>query len=323
MRSLRQYHHHPLLSIVIPVYRGADCLAELYQRLNSTLNQITPDFEIIMVDDGSPDDSWKKIEALSTQDKRVKGLHFSKNFGQHHAITAGLDVCHGDWVVVMDCDLQDQPEAIIALYQTALTGYEVVLAHRKNRHDSVFKRLFSSLFYRFFNYLSGMTYNGNVANFCLLSRNVVNHLKLMREQVRFFGGLLHWTGYKTATIEVNHGRRYSGKTAYTFSRLCALATEIIIAYSDKPLRLSIKLGFMIAITSLIYGLYIVYQAIFHKISVVGWGSIMASIYFLSGIIITNLGIIGIYLGKTFNETKKRPLYIIAKTTPDFGNNAVN
>lgn len=301
-----------LISIVIPVYKAEHCLDELYHRLKTALESISPDFEIVLVEDCGGDNSWQVIERLAAADPRVCGIQFSRNFGQHYGITAGLDYCHGEWVVVMDCDLQDRPEEIPRLYAKAQEGYDIVLALRGARQDPLLKRLTSSLFYKIFSYLADIKYDGNSGNFRIMSRKVVTNFRQMREQLRFFGGLVQWMGFPTASIEVNHAERYAGNTTYTFAKLWKLATETIIAYSDKPLRLAVRLGFVMAFFSFCYGAYILGRALIYGSPIPGWNSLIVSLYFIGGVIISILGIIGIYLGKTFDESKKRPLYIIRK-----------
>jgi polyisoprenyl-phosphate glycosyltransferase len=304
------------ISVVIPVYKAEDCLHELYRRLKVSLEAITNDFEIVMVEDCGGDRSWDMILELSQLDKRVKGIQFSRNFGQHYGITAGLDHCDGDWVVVMDCDLQDPPEEIPRLYAKAKEGYDIVLARRGLRKDSRLKRFTSHLFYRIFNYFTELNYDEQVGNFRIISRRVVRNFQTMREQLRFFGGLINWMGFPTATIDVQHTESLHRKSTYTFPKLWKLAVETIIAYSDKPLRLSVRIGFLMSLIAFIYGSYIILRALLYGSPVIGWSSLIVSLYFLCGIIIANLGIIGIYLSKIFDETKKRPLYIIGRTTFD-------
>jgi len=302
------------LSVVIPVYKAEECLHELYRRLKTSLEQITPDFECLLIEDCGGDASWEIIKALSKEDPRFKGIQFSRNFGQHYGITAGLDYCTGDWVVVMDCDLQDAPEEIPRLYAKALKGFDVVLARRANRQDNISKRLSSRLFFRLFNYLTDMNYDPAVGNFRIISRKVASICRNMRENLRFFPGMIEWMGFSTATIDVEHAKRVAGETSYTFAKLLRLATDTIIAYSDKPLRLSIRLGFTIAALAFTGGITLLLYAAFFDVPVMGWSSLIISVYFLGGIIIANLGIIGIYLGKTFDESKKRPLYVIDRST---------
>ena len=304
------------ISVVIPVYKADDCLEELYRRLASVLSSISEDYEIIFVEDCGGDKSWTLIEALSKKDNRVVGLQFSRNFGQHYGITAGLDTCDGDWVVVMDCDLQDRPEEIPRLYAKAQEGFEVVLARRGRRQHALLKRLASRLFYSTLNYLADMRYDAEVGNFRIISRKVVISCRQMRESLRFFGGLVDWMGFPTASITVEHAERYAGETSYSFAKLFKLGIETIIAYSDKPLRLAIRFGFLMSFGAFLYSIKIIYESLQGSYTVLGWSSLMASIYFLGGIVISLLGIIGLYLGKTFDETKRRPLYIVNHKTCD-------
>ena len=310
------------ISVVIPVYRAESCLEELYRRLKAALEPVTPDFEILLVEDCGGDRSWPLIVELAKRDARVKGIQFSRNFGQHYGITAGLDHCDGDWVVVMDCDLQDRPEEIPRLYAKAQEGHEIVLARRGRRSDPLMKRLSSWLYYGIFSWLADMDYDPQAGNFRILSRKVIANYRNMRERSRFFGSLINWMGFPAASIDVQHDERVGGRSTYTFSKLWQLGAETIIAYSDKPLRLAIRVGFFIALCAFLYGLYIIFLALFHGSPVTGWSSLIVSVYFMGGVIVGILGILGIYLGKTYDETKRRPLYVInhktfdAQTRPD-------
>ena len=306
----------PLISVVVPVYKAENCLDELYRRLAQALELISPNFEIVLVEDCGGDRSWEVIERLAGQDARVRGIQFSRNFGQHYGITAGLDHCSGDWVVVMDCDLQDRPEEISRLYAKAQEGFDVVLARRGTRRDPLLKRAASWLFYKMFSYLADIDYDAQTGNFRILSRKVAKNLCAMREQLRFFGGMVQWMGFPTASIEVEHAERHEGKSTYTFGKLWKLAAETIIAYSDKPLRMAVRFGFLMALLAFCYGLYILALSTFYEVQIMGWSSLIVSLYFIGGIIISILGIIGIYLGKTFDESKKRPLYIVRRATFD-------
>lgn len=314
MRDMK--NPQPLISVVVPVYKAENCLDELYNRLKAAIEPLSPDFEIVLVEDCGGDRSWEVIERLARQDARVKGIQFSRNFGQHYGITAGLDHCRGDWVVVMDCDLQDRPEEIPRLYAKAQEGYDIVLARRGHRQDPLMKRITSWLFYKLFSYLADMDYDGETGNFRIMSRKVVESFRKMREQLRFFGGLVQWLGFPTSSIDVQHAERHEGKSSYTFAKLWKLATETIIAYSDKPLRLAVRAGFLMAFLAFCYGVYTMLRAMLYGIPIMGWSSLIVSLYFIGGIIIALLGIIGIYLGKTFDESKKRPLYIVRRATFD-------
>jgi len=304
----------PLISVVIPVYKTEECLQELYRRLVSALSTVSKDFEILMVEDCGGDRSWDIICELSRQDPRVRGFRFSRNFGQHYGITAGLDNARGEWVVVMDCDLQDQPEEIPRLYKKAQEGFDVVLALRAERKDSLFKRISSYLFFKLFRYLSGLDYNGDAGNFRIVSRKVADSYRTMRENLRLFGALVTWMGFPTTAIQVQHAERPAGKSSYTFRKLLRLAGDTVIAYSDKPLRVTVKFGLVISFLAFAFGIYFIIGSIFYNQPVAGWPSLIVSLYFLGGVIISILGIIGIYLGKVFDEVKGRPLYIIADRT---------
>lgn len=308
----------PLISVVIPVYRAEKMLDELYRRLRDAIETVTTKFEIVLVEDCGPDRSWEVIERLAAADRRVVGLQFSRNFGQHYGITAGLDQCKGDWVVVMDCDLQDAPEEIPRLYAKAQEGYDVVLALRGKRQDPLLKRFSSWLFYRLFSYLADIDFNGDSGNFRIMSRQVVKNFVKMREQLRFFGGHVQWMGFPTTGIQVQHAERLEGTSSYTWRKLVKLAGDTIIAYSDKPLRLAVRLGLGMAGVSFAVGSFILGRALIQGSAVPGWASLMVSLYFIGGLVIGILGILGVYLGKAFDEAKKRPLYIVRRLTPNAG-----
>ena len=218
--------------------------------------------------------------------------------------------------MIMDGDLQDRPEEIPRLYEKAQEGFDVVLARRVKRRDPAIQRISSWLFYKIFNYLTEMRYDPQVGNFRIISRKVVENYCNMREQLRFFGGLVDWLGFPVNYIDIDHDCRFSGKSSYTFKKRWKLAYEAIIAYSDKPLKLAIRLGFIMSFLAFCYGTYVVYSAIFREIDIQGWSSLIVSVYFIGGIIIAIFGVIGIYLGKTFDEVKRRPLYVIKEKTDD-------
>jgi glycosyltransferase involved in cell wall biosynthesis len=316
MRRKLKTRNLPHISVVIPVYKAEGTLEELHRRLVATLERISTNFEIILVEDCGGDRSWPMIVGLARRDGRIRGIQFSRNFGQHYGITAGLDHCRGDWVVVMDCDLQDQPEEIPRMYAKAQEGYEIVVARRGRRNEPLRKRLPSWVFYRLFSYLADTEYDPQAGNYRIVSRKVVDSYRTMRERSRFFGSLINWMGFPSASIDVQHGERHDGRSTYTFEKLWKLAADTLIAYSDKPLRLAIRFGFVLAALAFLYGTYILVRALLYGIPVEGWGSLIVSFYFIGGIIIALLGVIGIYLGRTYDETKKRPLYIIRHATFD-------
>lgn len=305
---------NPVLSIVIPVYKAETCLNELYRRLKIELEKISSKFEILFIEDCGGDNSWSIICELAKQDPRVKGFQFSRNFGQHYGITAGIDHCIGDWIVVMDCDLQDPPEEISKLYAKAQEGFDIVIARRTERSDTYFKKITSHCFYKIFSYLADLDFDGSFGNFRIFSKKVAANFRLLREELRYFASLVDWLGFRVAYVEVAHSERFEGKSSYTYRKLIKLALDTILASSDKPLKMTVKFGFFVTSLSFLVGLFFLFKALFFGIPVSGWASLIVSIYFLSGIIIATLGMIGVYLGKTFDQTKQRPLYIINHKT---------
>lgn len=306
----------PHLSIVSPVFQAEACVPELCRRLKQALAPITENFEIILIEDRSPDNSWAAIQAEATQDPRVRGIRLARNSGQHVAITAGLDFAEGDWVVVMDCDLQDSPEDIPHLYATAIQGYEIVIAQFYERTESTFRQGVSRAFWSGLSWLAGITFDHRSGNFRIMSSRVVKNFRNYREQLRFLGGITALMGFTTTTLKLTRKERYTGRSSYTLQKLFSIAIDIAMAYSDKPLKLSVFVGFIISALALVVGGTILILGINGKVEVPGWASVMVSLYFLSGLIIANLGLIGYYIGKIFDESKRRPLYNIEKTTYD-------
>lgn len=297
-------------SIIIPCYRSSDTLLELKNRLVKALEPISTDFEIILVNDCSPENDWEIISELAKNDTRVKGLNFSRNFGQHYAISAGLEMANGEWIVVMDGDLQDRPEEIANLYKKSQEGYDLVTAKRILRKDSYFKKMFSKVFYWLFGYLTNTKYDNTVANFGIYHRKVIHALIEMKDKIRVFPILIQWVGFKSTSIDVVHNKREHGESSYTYKTLFALAFDIIISFSNKPLIMMVRLGVIISIISFIIGIYYMFSYLSGEILISGFASIIISIWFLSGLIILFMGILGIYLGKVFDAAKDRPTYII-------------
>ena len=299
-----------MISIVSPVYRAEKILPILVSEINLVMERIGEDYEIILVDDRSPDNSWEVMKVLSSQNPKIKSIRLSRNFGQHSAIFAGLTRAKGDWVVVMDCDMQDQPKEIAKLYKKALEGYDIVLGQRENRKDKFLKKLTSKLFYKVFNYLSGANFDNNVANFGIYHQKTIKSILDMKDYVKFFSLFINWIGFKSISIPIEHGEREEGKSTYSVGRLFKQAFNVIISFSDKPLRLFINFGLSISVLSFIVGIYYLYLALTGKIAQPGFSSLILSIWFLSGIIISGIGIVGVYLGKTFDQAKGRPTFII-------------
>lgn len=304
----------PLISVISPVYGCKSCLYELYLRLTESLNKISRDYEIILVNDASPDGAWESIVELAQKDQRVKGINLSRNFGQHYAITAGLDYCYGEWVVVMDCDLQDLPEEIVNLYNKSLEGYQIVYAQRIQRKDKWLKRTYSKIFYAILGYLTDTKQDPTISNFGIYNKKVINSIKSMHDYHRYFPTMVRWVGFKHTKISVTHAERDDGHTSYSFKMLTVLAVNIILSFSDKLLRLAIKFGFILSSLALIFAIYNLILFFNNKILIPGYTSLIISIWFLSGLIIMVLGVVGLYIGKTFDNVKDRPAYIIMEKT---------
>ncbi|TXE01721.1 glycosyltransferase family 2 protein [Algoriphagus aquimarinus] len=301
-----------MLSIISPVYRAENVLAELISRIKSSVSGLTSEIEIILVDDYSPDNSWIEIERLASLHPEIKGIKLSRNFGQHYAITAGLDAATGEWIVVMDCDLQDRPEEIPNLLAAAQKGYDVVLARRSNRQDGFFKKLSSKLFYRTLAWLTGSKQDESIANFGIYHSKVIKEVIGMRESIRYFPTMVKWVGFRQTSIEVVHAERSEGNSNYNFKRLFNLALDIMLAYSDKPIRLTVKFGLLIALTGFLFALFTMFKYLHGDIIVAGYASLIISLWMLTGFLLITLGMVGLYVGKTFEGVKQRPIYIVEK-----------
>lgn len=299
-----------LLSIVSPVYRGEKMTEELVRRISESVSPITEHYEIILVNDASPDNSWNVIRAECEKDSRVKGINLSRNFGQHYAITAGLSYAKGEWVVVMDCDLQDRPEEIPNLYSKAIEGYDSVFAQRVNRSDSWLKRMSSMLFYKFFSYMTETRQDASVANFGIYNRKVVESILAMGDKMRYFPTQVQWVGFRKYYMPVEHNSRMEGKSSYSLKKLFRLAFDTIVSFSDKPLRLTMNIGALITAVSFLIGLIYLIQYLCGHIAVMGYASLIISLWFICGILVFLIGVVGLYLGKTFNQTKGRPTFIV-------------
>jgi dolichol-phosphate mannosyltransferase len=298
------------ISVVIPVYGCRACLPDLHRRLVASLSEITTSYEIILVNDACPQNSWEVIKEIALKDPHVKGIDLSRNFGQIRAITAGLHYAEGDWVVVMDCDLQDKPEEIAKLWAKAQEGYDVVLTRRAVRQDSFLKKLSSKTFYWVYGYFTNGAFDGSMGNFSLSRRMVMDNYKRMGDQNRAFILFIKWMGFRSAVVDIDHAERAAGRSSYTLRKQLRLALEVITTQSNKPLILSIRLGFAVSLLAFLYGIYMVSRYLVFGISVAGWTSTIVSIYFVGGIIMAQLGILGLYVGYVFDQTKGRPIFIV-------------
>lgn len=298
------------ISVVTPAYKCEKCIKALYERLVKSLENITDDFEIIFVNDASPQEDWNEISDLAEKDKRVKGINLLRNLGQHYAITAGLDFADGDWVVVMDCDLQDQPEEIPKLYAKAQEGYEVVVGRRYNRKDNLLRKATAKMFRVVYEYFTETKMDYSLANFTIMSKEVVNNIRKMREQNRSHLLFIEWIGHEITSIDIEHAGRYEGKSSYNIRKLFRLAFDNIVAHSNKPLRISIELGSAVSMLAVIYTVFMIIRYFYTGVIAAGWTSVMVSIWFFSGLILASMGVLGLYLGKVFDEVKGRPLYVV-------------
>jgi dolichol-phosphate mannosyltransferase len=298
------------ISVVSPVYQAAPIVPRLVSEVSSALGDLTDSFEIILVDDRSRDDSWNAIKQECKKSPRVKGLRLSRNFGQHSAITAGLGLAKGDWIVVMDCDLQDRPDQIQTLYHKALEGYDIVLARRRARRDSRLKRFYSRAFYSVFSYLTETTQDAAIANFGIYHKKVIEAVLGMDDNIRYFPAMVQWVGFQSTRVDVEHSSRAQGESTYNLRKLLRLAVNNIISFSDKPLRLVAQGGLILSAVSFVTGLFYLAGYLLGVIKVVGYTSLIISIWLTAGINIFLLGLVGIYVGKAFEKVKGRPIYIV-------------
>lgn len=300
----------PHISIVSPVYRGEKMVHELVSRIKASVTEITDDFDIVLVNDCSPDNSWEAILQECQIDKRVKGINLSRNFGQHKAINAGLHDAKGDWVVVMDCDLQDRPEEIPHLFKKAQEGYDIVQGEREERQDKFLKKLSSTLFNGVFRYLSGIKANKKIANFGIYKKSVISAVCSMPERDSAFPFLVSYVGFNTTSIPIQHGKRLEGESSYTLVKLLKLAFGTIISNTNKPLRMMVIAGFIMSFLSMIMAIYNVSAYLLGFIKVAGFTTTVFSIWFVGGMLMMQIGIVGIYIGKVFDQVKGRPTYVV-------------
>ena len=285
-------------------------LDELVERITAAVRPITDDYEIILVNDQSPDRSWERIEVLCSDDPHVKGIDLSRNFGQHYAITAGLAKSSGEWVVVMDCDLQDRPEEIPNLYRKAQEGWDIVYARRAVRKDTGMKKLSSVVFHAVYDWMSGLRTDNTIANFGIYGRSVIDEFNRMPERARSFGSVVSYLGFRHTAVDVQHAERAEGSSGYTFLKLVKLSSDVIISNSNKPLRLTVALGFSMSLFSFLLAVYNVLAKLLGVIQVSGFTTTVFSIWFVGGLILFMMGILGLYIGMVFDQVKNRPLYVI-------------
>lgn len=301
----------PLLSIVSPVYKGEKMLVELVSRIKGSVETFTLNYEIILINDCSPDNSWAIIKTICATDKKVKGINLSRNFGQPYAITAGLTYSSGGYVAVIDCDLQNRPEDIPLLYDKAISeDLDIVYACRKIRSDGTLKRFSSSFFHKVYNYLTGLDSSKEIAEFGIYKRNVINVYCKIPEYSRTFCELVQTLGFKSDFVEVTHDKRAEGKSSYTFIRLLSLSFDAMISNSNKPLQLSVGCGFLMSFLSLLLNILNVIAGFLGYNEVAGYTTTIFSIWFVGGLLLMMLGILGLYVGKIYDQVKGRPIFIV-------------
>lgn len=310
--NIESHSDMPHISIVSPEYKGAGMVHELVSRIEASLKDITADYEIILVNDASPDNTWEVIREVCAVNKKVKGINLSRNFGENYAITAGLSFAKGDYVIVMDCDLQNRPEDIPALYAKAQEGYDIVYAQRMHKQFSIWRRMASRMYHGVFQWLSGIKQDSSIAEFGIYARKVIETYNRLPEAARSFGSLVATLGFKSTAIPVAHADRGEGESAYSFGKLMKIASDVILSNSNKPLKIAVNLGLIIVSFSV---LLIIYSFVEHFVAVLpaGFSSTFISIWFLGGLNILILGVVGLYIDKIFNQVKGRPLFIVSET----------
>lgn len=299
----------PSISVVVPVYGCIGCLDQLCHQLEEALTTITSRFEIILVDDRSPDNAWSQIPALQAAHPSVKGIRLSRNFGQHIAITAGLAAARGDYVVVMDCDLQDPPSLIPALYAKLQEGYDMALAKRVERSHSPFRLFAAKAYFKLMSKLTDEEVDGSYGSFSMLSRRVIDGFLLFEEKERHYLFILRWLGFRIGSVDYVHQERHAGRSSYTLGRLLRHAVDGLLFQASVLLRWIVGLGFLFALSGMATAAYLAWRNIFYG-ALPGWTSLAVLILVSTGAILISLGIIGLYVGKVFDQAKQRPLYVV-------------
>lgn len=298
------------IAVIVPVYMGKAVLRELCDRLVAALSSITDRFSIILVDDRSPDDAWPLIQELGRGDRRIRGIQLSRNFGQHYALTAGIDHARAKWYVVMDCDLQDAPEDIPVLYDKARDGHDMVVGARTRKEHSWHRRASSRLFYGVLRRLSGLEADSTQGNFRIFSDRVADGFRQIRERPRFFPATLSWMGFETATVPLQHHARKEGRSSYSLVGLLKCAVDTILVHTMLPLKAVAVFGLVMSVISMFLGIALALKKLIWGVPVDGWTSLIVAICVIGGLQMLMIGILGLYIGKNFEETKRRPLYLV-------------
>lgn len=303
------------ISYIFPVYNNALSLDDLYRQMRDTTQRVSKKYkyEFIFVNDGSRDNSATILRNIAKKDKRVIVLNLSRNFGHQAAVTAGLDRVTGDAAIIMDADLQDPPLVCLKLIKKWEEGNEVVYAQRRTRKDTLFKRLTADGYYRLLAKMSSVDIPRNTGDFRLVDRKVIDIVRKMKEYHRFLRGMFSYVGFKQAAVPFDRHARHGGKSEYTLKKLIKLAKDGVFGFSDAPLKMVANLGFFVSFLSLLGILYaVILRIFFPHITVPGWTMIVVSIFFMGGVQLMMLGVIGEYIGRIYNEVRGRPTYVIAE-----------
>ncbi|CAM4077374.1 MULTISPECIES: glycosyltransferase family 2 protein [Bacillus cereus group] len=303
-----------LISVVVPMYFEEEVAQECYNRLKSVMLQNDINYEFVFVNDGSTDRTMEILSEIAANDYRTKIVNFARNFGHQIAVTAGIAAAKGDAIVIIDADLQDPPEVIPELIAKWEEGYEVVYAKRKQRKgETWFKLLTAKYFYKFLNYMSDIDIPKDTGDFRIIDRKVADVFNQMTERNRFIRGMMSWVGFRQTYVEYERDERFAGETKYPLKKMIKFASDGIIAFSTKPLRIVMTLGLLSVLVSIIVLLYTITVKIIGSGTQTGWASIMVAITFFSGIQLLGLGIVGQYIARIYDESKNRPIYIVKET----------
>lgn len=311
------------ISVVVPVYGCPEAISELHKRLTKTLTEMNIGYEIVLVDDRDGMGSWDEIKKVAENDQHVKAISLTKNCGQDKAITAGVAASKGEWIITMDCDLQDAPENIPILYNKVREeGLDIVIVRRQQRKDSDIVQLLSKMFHKVFSYLSELTFDYELGTYLIASRRAGDLFINTKGPGRDFTMFLLWTGYKKGFIEFEHETRFAGKSSYTFAKKIEYALRAMTTFSNRILYVPIYVGAISAIGSLIYVIFVLISWATNVANPEGWNTLAAAVFFFGGLILSTLGVVGLYIGNIFDVTKERPLYIVQETInlPDDINN---
>lgn len=302
--------NRPNISVILPLFNEQENLPELYRRVTAALEKTEPDFEIIFVDDGSRDGSLQIVTRIAQEDARVAVIALARNFGHQAAISAGLDQARGSAVIVMDADLQDPPEVLAQFIAKWHEGYDVVYAVREQRKEGWFKRTCYAAFYRVLQRMGNIEIPVDAGDFCIMDRRVVDLLVNMPERSRFVRGLRSWVGLKQIGLSYERQARYAGQTKYSYYRLITLALDGLVSFSFVPLRIISVLGILISIISILLAISYTIQKLLWGLSPPGFPTTIVAVFFLAGIQLTTIGVIGEYVGRIFEEVKRRPMYVV-------------